>query len=258
AHRVAVDQHVLAHIRDPNRVGLFRESEEQAVRDLFAKLEHAIELVLVLGPEETPMPGARDIDFAGEAQKLVEGLAELGELVSTRVLDCAGEPPGAPAPPPLVRFADEPLRGFPAIALLADGDDTGIRYYGLPWGYELSSLVGAVVEAGRPESSLHERSLELLDGLERDVAIEVFVTPACPHCPPAVLMAYRAALASPRVTAAAVEATEFPALADAIDVYSVPAIVIGGVPRYDGAVPERVFFQRLLEYAVIQLRVVAE
>jgi len=214
-------------------VSLFRESEEQGVRDLFAKLEREIELVLVLGPEETPMPGARDIDFAGEAQKLVEGLAELGELVSART-------------------TEEPELGierFPAIAVLADGDDTGIRYYGLPWGYELSSVVGAVVEAGRPESSLHDYSLELLDGLDRDVAIEVFVTPTCPHCPPAVLMAYRAALASPRVTAAAVEATEFPALADAMEVYSVPAIVIDGVPRYDGAVPERVFFQRLLEYA---------
>jgi predicted DsbA family dithiol-disulfide isomerase len=60
-----------------------------------------------------------------------------------------------------------------------------------------------------------------------------------------VLLAYKAALASPLVTAAAVEATEFPALADAMDVYAVPKIVIDGVPRYEGAVPERVFFQRL-------------
>jgi glutaredoxin-like protein len=213
-------------------MGIFRESEQRAVRELLVKLEREVELVLVLGPEQTPLPGARDIDFAAETRKLVEGLTELGDLVSARV-------------------TDEPELGverFPAIAVLADGDDTGIRYYGLPWGYELSSLVGAVVEAGRPESSLHEWSLQLLDGLERDVAIEVFVTPTCPHCPPAVLLAYRAALASPHVTAAAVEATEFPALADAMEVYSVPAIVIDGVPRYDGAVPERVFFQRLLEY----------
>jgi predicted DsbA family dithiol-disulfide isomerase len=60
-----------------------------------------------------------------------------------------------------------------------------------------------------------------------------------------VLLAYKAAIASPLVTAAAVEATEFPALADEMDVYAVPKIVIDGVPRYEGAVPERVFFQRL-------------
>ena len=62
-----------------------------------------------------------------------------------------------------------------------------------------------------------------------------------------MLLAYRCALASDRVRAAAVEATEFPALADQMDVWAVPKIVVDGVPRYEGAVPERIFVQRLLE-----------
>jgi hypothetical protein len=61
-----------------------------------------------------------------------------------------------------------------------------------------------------------------------------------------VLLAYRAALASPRVTASAVEASEFPALADAMDVFAVPKVVVNGVPQYEGAVPELVFVQRLV------------
>jgi hypothetical protein len=61
-----------------------------------------------------------------------------------------------------------------------------------------------------------------------------------------VLLAYRAALASSRIRAAAVEATEFPALADSLDVWAVPRIVVNGVPQWDGAVPERVFVDRLL------------
>jgi hypothetical protein len=60
-----------------------------------------------------------------------------------------------------------------------------------------------------------------------------------------VLLAYRAALASPRITATAVEASEFPALAEAMDVWAVPKIVVNGVPQWEGAVPERVFVQRL-------------
>jgi hypothetical protein len=63
-----------------------------------------------------------------------------------------------------------------------------------------------------------------------------------------VLLAYRAALASPRVRAAAIEATEFPALAEEHSVLAVPTIVIGK-SRYEGAVPERVFVQRLLAAA---------
>ncbi len=61
-----------------------------------------------------------------------------------------------------------------------------------------------------------------------------------------MLLAYRCALASPRITAAAVESTEFPALAEEMEVWAVPRIVVNGVPQWDGAVPERVFLERLL------------
>jgi alkyl hydroperoxide reductase subunit AhpF len=143
------------------RVSLFRADEQQAVRELFGALEREVELVLVHGPEETPLPGARDIDFAGETEKLLRGLAEHSELVSVRVTD----------------GSELDVERHPAVVVLADGEDTGIRYYGLPWGYELASLVGAVIEAGKAETSLSEESLLVLDRLERDVSIEVFVTP---------------------------------------------------------------------------------
>ena len=61
-----------------------------------------------------------------------------------------------------------------------------------------------------------------------------------------MLLAYRCALVSPRVRAAAIEAHEFPQLADELDVYAVPKVVVDRVPQWDGAVPERVFVQRLL------------
>jgi len=61
-----------------------------------------------------------------------------------------------------------------------------------------------------------------------------------------VLLAYKTALASPRIRASAIESTEFPALADAMDVWAVPRIVVNGVPQWDGAVPERVFLDRIL------------
>jgi hypothetical protein len=61
-----------------------------------------------------------------------------------------------------------------------------------------------------------------------------------------VLLAYKVALASTRVRSSAIEATEFPTLADAMDVWSVPRIVVNGIPQWDGAVPERVFLDRVL------------
>src|SRR4029077_13994039 len=111
-------------------------------------------------PEETPRAGDGDIDFGPEMVRLCDGLAELGERVTCRVEE---EPDGFPR--------------FPAVSIRPDGRDRGVRYDGLPWGYELSSLVGAIVEAGREELTLRPESLAALATLDRDLALEVFVTP---------------------------------------------------------------------------------
>jgi predicted thioredoxin/glutaredoxin len=61
-----------------------------------------------------------------------------------------------------------------------------------------------------------------------------------------VLLAYRFALASDRVTATAIEANEFPQLAQEMSVWAVPRIVVDGEPLWDGAVPEPEFLRRIL------------
>jgi len=208
---------------------VFRPDEEPRLRELLDAMARPVELVVALGPEETPLPGAGDFDFSAETVKIVEGLAALSGRVTSRIEE---QPDGVTL--------------FPAVLVLPAGEDRGLRYYGTPYGYELASLVGAVLEAGRPTPSLAPESLERLAALDRDLAIDVFVTPTCPHCPPAVLLAYKAALASPRVSAAAIEAGEFPRLADEMNVWSVPSIAVNGVPQWDGAVREQLFLERIL------------
>jgi len=61
-----------------------------------------------------------------------------------------------------------------------------------------------------------------------------------------VLLAFLGALASPRIRASAIDASEFPRLADEMGVWAVPKVVINGVPQWDGRVSERVFVERLL------------
>jgi alkyl hydroperoxide reductase subunit AhpF len=141
-------------------MAIFRPEEEAKVRELFAALERPVELLVAHGPEETPLPGARDVDFGAETERIVRGLAALSEHLGCRVEE---RPPG--------------FERYPAVAVLPEGEDRGVRYYGLPWGYELASLIGAIVEAGKRESSLAPESLERLAALEDEVAIDVFVTP---------------------------------------------------------------------------------
>jgi len=208
---------------------VFRPDEESRLRELLDAMERPVELFVALGPEATPLPGAGDFDFGAETVRIVEAVTALSERVALRIEQ---QPDGVTL--------------FPAVLVLPAGEDVGMRYYGTPYGYELASLVGAVLEAGRPTPSLTSESLERLAALDRELTIDVFVTPTCPHCPPAVLLAYKAALASPHVSAAAIEATEFPRLADELNVWSVPSIAVNGVPQWDGAVREQVFLERIL------------
>ena len=141
-------------------MALLRPDEEAKVREWFAALGRPVELVVALGPEETPLAAAGDLDFGAEMVRLCEGLAELGDGVTCRIEQ---EPDG------FVRF--------PSVSIRPEGRDVGIRYDGLPWGYELGSLVGAIVEAGRTEPSLRPESAAALGELDRDLALDVFVTP---------------------------------------------------------------------------------
>ena len=64
----------------------------------------------------------------------------------------------------------------PAIAVVGD-TDFGIRYYGVPSGYEVTSLVDAVLLVGSRELGLSDQTLAAIAALDRPVDIKVFVTP---------------------------------------------------------------------------------
>ena len=61
-----------------------------------------------------------------------------------------------------------------------------------------------------------------------------------------MLLAFKLALASPRVTARGIEASEFAVDADRHGVHAVPAIVVDGRYAWAGSVPEPVFVDRVI------------
>ncbi|MFL5910126.1 MAG: hypothetical protein ACJ768_06100 [Gaiellaceae bacterium] len=141
-------------------MAIFRPEDEERIRERFDALALPVELVVALGPEATPLPGHGDVDFGAETVRIVEELCALSDRVTYRVEHEPAE-----------------LDRFPAVLIRPEGEEVGLRYDGLPWGHELGSLVGAVLEAGRAESSLRPESLEALARLDHDLAIDVFVTP---------------------------------------------------------------------------------
>ena len=139
---------------------------------------------------------------------------------------------------------------IPALAVTRGGaepKDYGIRLYGIPSGYEFATLIEDIKLVSRGRADLAAPTQQALAQLTKPVHIQVYVTPTCPYCPRAVVLAHRLALASDLVTADMVEASEFPHLANRYQVYGVPRTVIEDVIHIEGAVPEAQVVSRLLQ-----------
>ena len=74
------------------------------------------------------------------------------------------------------QVAEYGVEWAPALAVIG-AEDAGMRYYGIPDGYEIESLVDAIEIAAGGGPTLSNDSLDALDTLERDVHLRVFVTP---------------------------------------------------------------------------------
>ncbi len=133
---------------------------------------------------------------------------------------------------------------IPAIVAM-DGKDYGIKYYGIPGGYEFASLVEVIKLISTGEYGLKPETMEFLDNLQKDIHLQVFVTPTCPYCPGAVVLAHKMAYYSPRIKADMIEATEFPHLAQKYNVMGVPRTIIQETGFLEGSAPEEMLIDRI-------------
>jgi alkyl hydroperoxide reductase subunit AhpF len=65
----------------------------------------------------------------------------------------------------------------PGIVVMGAEKDYGVRFYGLPTGYEFGTLVDAILDVSSGDSGLSEPTRAALAALERAVHIQVFSTP---------------------------------------------------------------------------------
>ena len=65
----------------------------------------------------------------------------------------------------------------PAIVVLSDGEDTRMRMYGAPTGYEFVPLVEAVLLAGTRHVELEPETVQLLAAVDKPMRLQVFSTP---------------------------------------------------------------------------------
>ncbi|HEX8993417.1 MAG TPA: thioredoxin family protein [Anaerolineales bacterium] len=206
-------------ILDENVVGQIREA--------FAELKEPVELLF--------FGSTKDCEYCDPTRQLLEEVSATHEALSVRTYDLEKDPEAAS------KFQVDKA---PCLIVAAkDGDevkDLGIRFAGIPSGHEFGTLIGDILMVSKRDSGLSEKTREYLKALNQPLLLQVFVTPTCPYCPRAVLLAHQMAMENPQwIRAEGVEATEFRELAEKYYVSGVPQTVINsGAKMVVGAVPE--------------------
>jgi glutaredoxin-like protein len=130
--------------------------------------------------------------------------------------------------------------------VIRDGHEGRIRFYGIPSGYEFSAFLEAITMVSKGDSNLSPESRQKIGTVNKPVLIQVFTTPTCPYCPKAALTAMQIALQHEQIRADIIEISEFPYLVQKYAVMGVPKIVINEKHGFEGALPEIVFIEHIL------------
>jgi alkyl hydroperoxide reductase subunit AhpF len=137
---------------------LLREKDREFVRTTLADMKGTARLVLFTSRE--------DCDYCDITESFLEDIASLASGVTVEVLSL--EDDGS-------RAGELGIDKAPGIALLG-GRDHGIRYYGLPTGYEFNTFVETIGRAADDDSGLMPETAAALASLSKPVTITVFST----------------------------------------------------------------------------------
>jgi glutaredoxin-like protein len=210
-------------------MAFLKDKDRKQLQKEFEQLVQPVKLVL--------FTQELDCELCRETKELLEEVASLSDKITLETFNLQIDREKA---------AEFRVDRTPALAVM-NGKDYGIRYFGIPSGYEFGSLIEDILDVSRGESGLQAATKDALAKLTQPVHFQVFVTPTCPYCPRAVRMAHRMAIESDLVRADMIEATEFPDLAERYQVTAVPRVVINDQRYFEGALPEPAFLEAALQ-----------
>jgi glutaredoxin-like protein len=220
---------------------LDKETREATRARFEAELSAPVRIVLFTkAPKKLVLIGTlkgQDCYFCKETRQLLEEVADLSGRISLEVLDIEAAADKAAA---------YGIDKVPGIVLLGEGD-RGVRIYGIPSGYEYATLVEDLIDISRGTTRLSEKTKEALKSVDKDIRIQVFVTPTCVYCSSVVRLAHQFALESPHIRAEMIESTEFPDLSNRYNVYGVPKTIVNETVSFEGLVPEEEFLEHVLK-----------
>lgn len=205
------------------------------LKNAFAEMKEPVQ-ILFFGSDD-------NCDYCGETRQLLEEVSAIDSRIGLSVYDLTADAAIAK------QFNVDKAPGI--VIAAKDGEqivDFGIQYSGIPSGHEFSTLINDILLVSERDSGLSQEVRDYLKKLDKPLHMQVFVTPTCPYCPPAVLLAHQMAMENPgMIRAEGVEATEFPELSNRFGVSGVPQTVINaGAGTMVGAGSEKKLFSEIM------------
>ena len=204
------------------------EYTERIKKELEDKMKNSVKIIVFTQEVEC--------QFCTKTRQLVEELAALNDKIEAKIYDFVADSETAK------KYG---VNMVPAIAILGK-KDYGIRFYGVPYGYEFQTLMETIINISRGKTDLSEKVKKKLEEMSVPIHIKVFVTLTCPYCPIVASIANKFAVENDSIRVDVVDVSEFPHLAQKYGVMGVPKTVINERVEFVGAVPEDIFLEHVL------------
>ena len=110
--------------------------------------------------------------YCAETRQIAEEIASLSDKVTVEVFDLVADKAT------VERYAIDKIPAIAIVRVQEGGDrDYGIRFYGIPSGYEFTTLIEDIWDVSRGSTDLKPKTKEALATITQPVHIQVFVTP---------------------------------------------------------------------------------
>ncbi len=116
----------------------------------------------------------------------------------------------------------------PSFLITNPGQDTGLRFAGVPLGHEFTSLVLALLQVGGHPSKEAADLLEQVRNLDGDFHFETYYSLSCHNCPDVVQALNLMSVLNPRITHTAIDGGVFQNEIEAREIMGVPTIFLNG------------------------------
>ncbi len=208
---------------------MIQEKDKNQILTLFKSLEHEVKIITFTQKLEC--------QFCKMNRELLEEVKALSEKISIEIYD-------------FLKDADiakkHNIDKIPATVILGDRD-YGIRFFGVPAGYEFTTLIEDIIDISKRKTLLPQNVLNNLSKVDQPVHIEVLTSPTCPYCAIAVRTAHRFAMLNKNIVSDMIDLIEFPNLAVKYNVQSFPYIIINKKHFIPGAPPETDFLNEIFK-----------